>query len=69
MEFFFLAGMCFCVCVCVESYTDLTPLHSCTFASVSSDLSDSFDHSPNAVALAQGMPENRVAFDMVAEHS
>ena len=29
-----------------------------------SDLSDSFDHSPNAFALAQGV---RVAFDMVAE--
>ena len=31
--------------------------------SLSSDLSDSLDHSPNAFALAQGLPENRVAFD------
>ena len=44
--------------------------HSCTSAHllpVSSDLSDSLDRSPNAFALAQGVPENRVAFDMVAE--
>ena len=44
--------------------------HRCTPAhllSLSSDLSDSLDHSPNACALAQGLPENRVAFDMAAE--
>ena len=31
--------------------------------SLYSDLSDSLDHSPNAFVLAQGLPENRVAFD------
>ena len=40
--------------------------HRCTsthLLSLSSDLSDSCDHSPNAFAYAQGAPENRVAFD------
>ena len=44
--------------------------HRCTSAhllSLSSDLSDSLDHSPNAFALAQGLPENSVAFGTVAE--
>ena len=38
-----------------------------TVALLHLDLSDSCDHSPNAFALAQGVPENRAAFDMVAE--
>ena len=44
--------------------------HRCISAhllSLSSDLSDSCDHSPNAFALAQDVPENRVALDVVAE--
>ena len=47
----------------VESYTDLTPLHSCTFASLFSVLSRALDHPSNAFALAQVVPQNRVAFD------
>ena len=61
----FLAVLC--VCVCVESYTDLTPLHYCTFASLFSVLSCAVDHPSNAFASGQVVPHNRVAFDMVAE--
>ena len=50
-----------CVCVslsaCVELHTDLTPLHSCTFASIVS----------RHVMCTQVVPQNRVAFVMVAE--
>ena len=47
----------------VEPYTGLTPLHSCTFFPLLSDLSCAHDHSSNAFALAQVVPQNRVAFD------
>ena len=33
--FFFVWCVCVCLCVCVDRCTDLTPLHSCTFASFS----------------------------------
>ena len=42
----------------VEPYTDLTPLHSCTFTSLFSVLSCAFDHPSNAIALAQVVPQN-----------
>ena len=47
----------------VELHTDLTPLHSCTFASLVSRLVCALDHPPNAFALAEVVPQNRVAFD------
>ena len=51
----------------VESCTDLTPLHSCTFASLCPALLYALDHHSNALALAQVVPQNRVALVMVAE--
>ena len=64
------ARVCASVCVfaimCVESCTDLTPLHSCTFASLFPALLSALDHSSNALAEAQVVPQNRVALDMVA---
>ena len=48
---------------CTQTRHRCTPAH---LLFLSSDLSDSLDHSPNAFALAQGLPENRVAFDRLA---
>ena len=53
-----------CLFICTQTRHRCTPAH---LLSLSSDLSDLRDHSPKAFALAQGVPENRVAFDMVAE--
>ena len=50
----------------VESYTHLTPLHSCTSASLFSLLSCALDHPSNAFLLAQVVPQNRVAFDTLS---
>ena len=47
----------------VEWCTDLTPLHSCTPASLPLDLLRALDHSSNALALAQAVPQNRLALD------
>ena len=44
---------------CVDS----SLLHSCTFASLVTGPSRALDHSSNAFALAQVVPQNRVAFD------
>ena len=49
----------------VESCTDLTPLHSWTFASLFPALLCALDHSSNALALAQVVPQNRVALDIL----
>ena len=48
----------------VHRLDNVALLHTCFL--FTSDLSDSLDHSPNAFALDQGLPENRVAFDMFA---
>ena len=47
----------------VESCTDLTRLHSCTLASLFPALLYALDHSSNALAFAQVVPQNRVALD------
>ena len=47
-------------CSIVHRLDTVALLHACFPCS---DMSDSLDHSPNAFAFAQGVPENRVAFD------
>ena len=61
-----------CLCLSVKPCVDLTPLHLCTVAScfqpcLPSDLSHALDCIPNALAFGSSVPQNRVAFDMVAE--
>ena len=56
----------------VKPCVDLTPLHSCPLVScfqpcLPSDLSRVLDRTPNALAFGSSVPQNRVAFDMVAE--
>ena len=53
----------------VELYTDLTPLHSCIFASLFPALLYALDHPSNALALAQVVPQNRVALDSLSSPS
>ena len=63
--------LCVCLCLCVLSYTwTWHSWHCCTPAHLFpllSGLSCTPDHSSNAFALAQVVPQNRVAFDMVTE--
>ena len=47
--------VCVCVVERVQLYTDLTRCTLAHLLPLSSDLSDSLDHSPNAFALAQGV--------------
>ena len=56
-----------CLHLSVGLYVDLTLLHSCTFLSLVTELLCALDHSSNAFALAQGAPQNRVPFDIVAD--
>ena len=47
----------------IELHMDLALLHSCTSVSLVTGLSCALDHSSNDFALAQVVPQNRVAFD------
>ena len=48
---------------CAQTRHRCTPAH---LLPLFSDLSDSLIHSPKALALAQGVPENRVTFDTLS---
>ena len=71
-------SVCLCLCVsvcvplslCVSLSSHAQTCHRCTCAHLLplfSDLSCAIDHTSNAFALAQVVPKNRVALDMVAE--
>ena len=51
----------------VDRCTDLTPLHSCTVASFSQPCHAHLTHIPQRIRVDSSVPQNRLAFDMVAE--
>ena len=62
----FSLSLFLCLSVSVGLHVDLSLLHSCTFVSHVTGLSCALDHSSSAFALAQVVPQNRVAFDSLS---